>query len=291
MKRLCQLLCVVTFAAAAYAQSASPSFVTRDPSLAGEMPAQTTAPAPVAKPSAATPRNSAPIAPAPKSAEVHVLPATLASEPLHDLQVRASDQSSPLPMATVLRVKLTHPITTAKARPGEQLWATLSSPVMVNGNVVVSAGAVVQCELKNAHGSRRFAGKPLMTIKARSLRMPDGTEMSFNATLVDTGSPRHLDVDQEGRVRGTNHNPMNNVELATLAGVGAIAGTVIAGPEGLLWGTASGVMLAAGHIIVKHRELTLPAGTELIFELDGPAAMVGPRTAQLHPEQGEGNLR
>ena len=220
-----------------------------------------------------------------------MLPATLASEPLHDLQVRASDQSSPLPMATVLRVKLTHPITTAKARPGEQLWATLSSPVMVNGNVVVSAGAVVQCELKNAHGSRRFAGKPLMTIKARSLRMPDGTEMSFNATLVDTGSPRHLDVDQEGRVRGTNHNPMNNVELATLAGVGAIAGTVIAGPEGLLWGTASGVMLAAGHIIVKHRELTLPAGTELIFELDGPAAMVGPRTAQLHPEQGEGNLR
>ncbi len=291
MNRLCQLLCVVTFAAAAYAQSSSPSFVTRDPSLAGEMPARTTASEPVAKPSAATPKPSAPIAPAPKSAEVHVLPAALPSEQVHDLQIRTREDSGALPTATVLRVKLTHPITTAKARPGEQMWATLSAPVTVDGNIVVPAGAVVQCEMKNAHGARRFRGKPLMTIRARSLRMPDGTEMSFNATLVDTGNPNHLDVDQEGRVRGTNHNPMNNLELATLAGVGAIAGTVIAGPEGLLFGTASGAMLAAGHIIIKHRELTLPAGTELIFELDAPAMMVGPHTAQLTGERNEANLR
>jgi len=291
MNRLCQLLCVVTLATVAYAQSSSPSFVTRDPSLAGEMPAHTTASAPIAKPSAATPQPSAPIAPAPKSAEVHVLPAAMPAEPVHDLQVRIPEGAGMLPTATVLRVKLTHPISTAKARPGEQLWATLSAPVMVDGNIVIPAGAVVQCELKNAHGARRFHGKPLMTIRARSLRTPDGTTMSFNANLVDTGNPRRLDVDPEGRVRGSNHNPMNNVELATLTGVGAIAGTVIAGPEGLLWGTVSGAMLATGHIMVKHNELTLPAGTELIFELDGPAALVNPQTAKLAGERNEANLR
>ena len=57
---------------------------------------------------------------------------------------------------------------------------------------------------------------------------------------------------------------------------GAIAGAVIAGPEGFLIGTAGGVMVAAGHIVIKHRELTLPAGTELIFELDAPATASHP---------------
>ena len=65
--------------------------------------------------------------------------------------------------------------------------------------------------------------------------------------------------------------------MGSLAGVGAIAGAVIAGPEGFLVGTASGVMVAAGHIVVKHHELTLPAGTELIFELDAPATAAHPQ--------------
>jgi hypothetical protein len=45
----------------------------------------------------------------------------------------------------------------------------------------------------------------------------------------------------------------------------------------LLIGTASGAVIATGHIIVKHRDLTLPAGTELIFELDAPATTARPR--------------
>jgi len=59
--------------------------------------------------------------------------------------------------------------------------------------------------------------------------------------------------------------------------VGAVAGTVIAGPYGLLFGAASGAAIAAGHIAVKHRDLTLPAGTELILELDAPAAISRPQ--------------
>jgi hypothetical protein len=107
--------------------------------------------------------------------------------------------------------------------------------------------------------------------------MPSGEQLTFSATVVDTGNPRHLDVDQEGRVRGATPNPMDNIELGALAGAGAVAGAVFAGPEGLLIGTASGAVLAVGHIIVKHRDLTLPAGTELIFELDSPATTARPQ--------------
>jgi hypothetical protein len=253
-----RLLCVALFATAAYAQSSSPDFVTSDPSLAHEF--QTT-PAPAAKP----------------SPEVHVLPTPAAAMPKPDLQLRSIQERPVLPTATVLRLKLNRAISTASARPGQEFSASLAKPVEVDGQIVIPAGTSVNCQLQSAHGARRFAGKPSLSIKALSVRMPSGEQLTFSATVVDTGNPRHLDVDQEGRVRGATPNPMDNIELGALAGAGAVAGAVFAGPEGLLIGTASGAVLAVGHIIVKHRDLTLPAGTELIFELDSPATTARPQ--------------
>jgi hypothetical protein len=252
-----RLLCLAVLATAAYAQTPNPSFVTSDPSLANEE--QTTQAQP-AKPS--------PI--------VRVLPAAPSAD-RPDLQLRAIPEHAVLPTATVLRLKLTHAISTASARPGQQFAATLAKPVEVDGRILIPAGITVNCQVEQAHGARRFGGKPSLSIKARSLRVPGGEELNFSASVVDTGNPRHLDVDQEGSVRGSTPNPMNNIELGTLTGVGAIAGAVIAGPEGLLIGTASGAALAAGHIVIKHRDLTLPAGTELIFELDAPATTNHPQ--------------
>jgi hypothetical protein len=188
-----------------------------------------------------------------------------------DLQVRSIPEHAILPTATVLRLKLTRSISTASAKAGEQFTATLSQPVEIDGRTIVPSGTIVNCRVEHAHGARRFAGKPSISIKARSVRMANGEELRFTASVVDTGNPRKLDVDQEGSVRGVSANPMDKVEMGTLAGVGLVAGAVIAGPEGLLIGTAAGAVVAAGHIVVKHRELTLPAGTELIFELDAPA--------------------
>jgi hypothetical protein len=204
--------------------------------------------------------------------------AALASPP--DLQVRSPQERTVLPTATVLRLKLNRAVSTTTAKPGEQLTATLTQPVQVDGATVVPAGATVNCLVMRAHGASRFRGKPSLSIKAISVQTPTRGQLNFTASVVDTATPRKLDVDQEGRIRGVTPNPMDKIEAGALAGTGAIAGAVIAGPEGLLIGTATGAAIAAGHIIVKHRELTLPAGTELIFELDAPA------TLATHPQMG-----
>jgi hypothetical protein len=198
------------------------------------------------------------------------------------LQPRSTMERIALPTATVLRLKLDRSISTASARPGQQFTATLTRPVEVEGRAIIPAGAIVNCEVKRAHGARRFSGKPSLSVKALGIRMPGGEELSFSASVVDTSNPRHLDVDEEGNVRGSSPNPMDKIEMGSLAGVGAIAGAVVAGPEGFLVGTASGVLVAAGHIVVKHRELTLPAGTELIFELDAPATALHPQMGGMH---------
>jgi hypothetical protein len=245
-----RLLCLATLATAAFAQTPSPTSVTFGPSPY-DMPT-----------------------PAPTQGQTQAEAIASADKPL---QLRSTPEHIALPVATVLRLKLNRSISTASARPGEQFGATLTRPVEVEGRTIIPAGAVVNCEVKRTHGAHRFAGKPSLSVKALSVRMPSGEELSFTASVVDTSNPHSLDVDQEGNVRGNSTSPMDKVEVGSLAGVGAIAGAVIAGPEGFLIGTASGVILAAGHILIKHHELTLPAGTELIFELDAPATASHPQ--------------
>jgi hypothetical protein len=214
---------------------------------------------------------------APAPSEAAVMPPAAPAEQ-SGLQLRSNLVPAVLPTATVLRLKLDRPISTASARPGQQFTATLARPVDVNGRTVISAGSSVNCRVDGAHGARRFAGKPSLSIKAISVHTPSGEQLNFTASVVDTSNPQHLDVNQEGAVRGVTPNPMNKVEMGSLTGVGAIAGAVIAGPEGLLIGTAGGAVVAAGHMVIKHHDLTLPAGTELIFELDAPSSTTHPQT-------------
>jgi hypothetical protein len=271
MNRFPRLLCIAALASAAFAQSPKSSFVTSDPSLASEVHTTKIQTEQVQTDQARTDQGQ----PMPKPA-AYVLPApTSANQP--ELQLRSIPEHTVLPIATVLRLKLTRDLSTASARPGQQFTATLTRSVEMNGRIVIPAGATVNCRVGRAHGARRFAGKPAISIKALRARTPDGEELNFSASVVDTDNPRHLDVDEEGSVRGASPNPMNQIEMGSLAGAGAIAGVVIGGPEGLLIGTATGVAVAAGHIVVKHRDLTLPAGTELILELDAPATISRPQ--------------
>jgi hypothetical protein len=300
MNRFPRLLCLAALAStAAFAQTTLTSSLVSDPSLASDAPPALTQPdagrVGTARPGALKPSaaqrssqsqaQSAQInTPQPEAVQLEaaVVPAA-APASLPDAQPNSQPNSQPrlqprsnsvenlLPTATVLRLKLVRPISTASARPGEQFFATLTRPVDVEGRTVIPAGTSVTCRVDSAHSARRFAGKPSLSIKALSAHIPSGETLNFTASVIDTNTPRRLDVDQEGRVRGVTYNPMDKVEMGSLAGVGLIAGAVIAGPEGLLIGTAGGAAIAAGHIVVKHRDLTLPAGTELIFELDTPA--------------------
>jgi len=290
-----RLLCVAALATTtAFAQNTANSSSPSDPSLASDsqsVAVQTAATqSNVEQPIAVQSEATKPSASHPEAAPLEAAAATpdaSASQTGSQLSSQASSQprlqprfnsgETVLPTATVLRLKLVRAISTASARPGEQFFATLTRPVEVEGRTVLPAGTSVTCRVDSAHSARRFASKPSLTIKALSVHTPSGEVLDFTASVIDTATPRKLDVDQEGRVRGVTPNPMDKVEMGSLAGVGLIAGAVIAGPEGLFIGAASGAALAAGHIVVKHRNLTLPAGTELVFELDAPATITHPQ--------------
>jgi hypothetical protein len=56
-------------------------------------------------------------------------------------------------------------------------------------------------------------------------------------------------------------------------GGGMLIGGLAAGGKGMLIGGAIGATATVAHWLGKHRSATLPAGTELVMELNRPMVM------------------
>jgi hypothetical protein len=287
MNRIPRLLCLTALAGStAFAQTTAGASLPSDPTLASEhIPGSYSGEYTVsqAKPSAA---HAAAQSPAMPSAAIQSdgvagspygesqLQATAIPPTGPQLQPRANGANTVLPVATVLRLKLERPISTATARRGEKFFATLSRPVVVDGRTIIPSGTSITCRVDGFRAGRRIGGKPWLAIRAVSVQLSSGEVLQFTASVIDSTNPHKFDVDQEGRVRGTTFSPMDKIETGALAGTGLIAGAVIAGgPAAILIGAASGAAVGAGHTLIKHKDLTLASGTELIFQLDAPATV------------------
>ena len=289
MNRIPRLLCLTALAGStAFAQSNAS--LPSDPALAsenipGSYATETQADHP-AKPSAArvaavqssTDAGDAQLYPSTPTAGALGGPLQAAAiaptQPQPQLQPRSSVTETVLPVATALHLKLERPVSTATAHRGDKFFATLTSPVVVDGRTIIPSGTSVTCRVDGFRAGRRIGGKPWLAIRAVSVQLPSGEVLQFTASMIDTATPGKLDVDQEGRVRGRNFTAMDKIETGALAGTGLIAGAVIAGgPAAIFIGAASGAAVGAGHTLIKHRNLTLAAGTQLIFQLDSPATV------------------
>jgi hypothetical protein len=282
MNRIPRLLCLAALAGStAFAQSTAGVSLPSDPTLAseripgsysGETQANVTqnnGTVTQAKPSAAHIARQANTDVGDAQLQAAAIPP---SQP--QLRPRTSVTETVLPVATMLRLKLERPISTATVRRGDKFFATLIKPVVVNGQTIIPSGTSVTCRVDGFRAGRRIGGKPWLAIRATSVQLPSGEVLQFTASVIDTATPKKLDVDQEGRVRGRTFDPMDKIETGALAGTGLIAGAVIAGgPAAILIGTASGAAVGAGHSLIKHKDLTLRTGTELIFQLDAPATV------------------
>jgi len=273
MNRIPRLLCLTALAGStAFAQSNTS--LPSDPALASEsIPgnyATDTQANHSAKPSAA---RIATVQSSTDAADTQLQAAAIApTQP--QLQPRSNVTETVLPVATMLRLKLERPVSTATARRGEKFFATLVSPVMIDARTIIPSGTSVTCRVDGFRAGRRIGGKPWLAIRAVSVQLPSGEVLQFTASMIDTATPGKLDVDQEGRVRGRTFNAMDKIETGALAGTGLIAGAVIAGgPAAIFIGAASGAAVGAGHSLIKHKDLTLTSGTQLIFQLDSPATV------------------
>jgi hypothetical protein len=195
-----------------------------------------------------------------------LLPCTLLAASL------AAQTGSAVPAGTALMVRLDTTLATFSNRVGDPFHGSITQPVVVNGQTVIPAGAVVEGRVTKISEPRRISGKPTIGILPEAVVFPTGERYYLDATLTDTNIPG-TDVSREGQFKGTGHDRNDQLEAGGGTAGGMLIGGLIGGPPGILIGGAVGAGATTTHWLVRHRSATLPAGTQLTLELNRPMEM------------------
>jgi hypothetical protein len=178
-----------------------------------------------------------------------------------------------LPTGTALKMKLETTLATFSNKAGDPFQARVTEAVVVDGKTVIPIGTTVQGRVTKTTEPRRVAGKPTIALFPETLVLPNGDRIMLNATLVDTSVRRGTDVNNEGQFKGAGHDGKDLTEIGMGTGGGMLVGGLVGGGQGVLIGGAIGAGATITHWLSKHRSTTLPAGTELVMELNRPMMM------------------
>ncbi len=178
-----------------------------------------------------------------------------------------------LPTGTAVKMKLDTTLATFSSKAGDPFSARVTEPVVVDGKTVIPVGATVEGRVTKSSEPRRIAGKPTIAIFPENLILPNGDRFVLNASLVDTNARHGSDVNTEGQFKGSGHDGKDLTEIGMGTGGGMLIGGLAGGGKGLLIGGAVGATVTVAHWLGKHRSAMLPAGTELVMELNRPMTM------------------
>lgn len=229
------------------------------------VPAET--PAPKSKPSASKPRHSgssrghsdddmamnqlAPAAPTPAPQAVTPPPPPAPPPP---------PQKVTVPAGTTLAVRLVDTLDSETAQQGQTFRATLSSPISVDGDIVIPVGHDVEGHVVNVQSAGKFAGKSLLALQLDRISA--------------AGKYYNIQTDQwhrEGSSRGKN----TAEKVGAGAAIGAVLGGLIGGGKGAAIGAASGGGIGGGvQAATKGQQIKLPSETVLNFTLQSAVSVL-----------------
>jgi hypothetical protein len=178
-----------------------------------------------------------------------------------------------LPAGTAMKVKLENALTTFSSKSGDPFSGRVTEAVMLDGKPAIPVGASVQGRVTKVSEPRRIAGKPTIAVFPEAVVLPNGERYMLNATLVDTSVRNGTDVNDEGQFKGNGHDGKDMIEIGMGTGGGMLVGGLIGGGKGVLIGGAVGATATVAHWLGKKSSTMLPAGTELVMELNRPLEM------------------
>ena len=191
---------------------------------------------------------------------------TAKPEPPANLAARVST----LPVGTPVRIKLETPLSTSSTSKGDAFSGRITQDVKLNDKVILPVGASLQGQVIRVSEPRRIKGKPMIQLLPESVTLPNGQKCAINAAVSDTNKINGTSVDDEGRIKGPGHTDRDVLEIGAGTGAGAIVGGIAAGGKGSLIGAGIGAGGTIIHWLTKRNSASLPAGSEIIFELSRP---------------------
>ena len=183
-----------------------------------------------------------------------------------------------VPAGTALIVRLDTTLATFSNRAGDPFRASITQPVVVNGQTIIPVGSTVEGRVTKVSGPRRISGKPTIGILPEAVILPTGERYYLDATLTDT-SVRSGDVNNEGQFKGAGHDRKNTIIQGAGTASGMLVGGLVGGPVGIAVGGAIGAGATTAHWLASHRSAVLPKGTQLTLELNRPINMTNAAAA------------
>jgi len=228
------------------------------------------------KPSAAVRSNATQSSTAaPMNSGDSAAPAATSNGPVYEDEKQAAPspvKATPadLPTGTAIRMKLETPLSSRQSKEGDGFSGRVTEAVIVHGRTIIPVGSSITGRLLRVSDPRRIGGSGSMHLLPESVMLPNGKSFMINASMVDTSTPSKLTVDDEGRIKSKGISSGDKVEMVAGTGTGAIIGTIADGGKGLLIGSMIGGGATVVHWLTKRHPVDVPAGTELIMEINRP---------------------
>ncbi len=164
-----------------------------------------------------------------------------------------------IPAGEHVTIRTIDSIDSDKNQPGQVFRASLVSPLVSRGRVVVPAGTTVTVMLANASDAGRIKGRSSLEIRLHRLEYK-GRSYPLASSLYE----------EQGKSRGH--------QTAKRTGIGAVAGAVIGaiagGGKGAAIGSAVGGGGAAGYQLFTHgQKVKIPSETIVTFRLVAPVTI------------------
>ena len=151
---------------------------------------------------------------------------------------------------TVLRLRLNDPLTSKKAKVGDQFRSTVVDPVYAKGFLVIPAGSIVIGHVTHVVRASRKSNAGSLNVAFTAVQLPNNRTYALNGSLAESANS-----DNEGEVKGKSSKKRN---AAFIAG-GAVVGGLINGVAGA--GIGAGVGVGAA-LLGKGKEADVKSGTE-----------------------------
>ena len=165
-------------------------------------------------------------------------------------------QKVTIPDGTSVAIRLIDSLDSERNQVGDSFRATLSSPIVVNDDVVLPADADVEGRVVDVKSAGRFAGASALVIEL--------TKISVNGRSY----PVHTNQwSKQGTSRGKN----TAAKVGTGAAVGAIIGGLAGGGKGAAIGATVGAGAGGGvQAATKGQQIKLNSEALLTFQLQSP---------------------
>ena len=182
-----------------------------------------------------------------------------------------SGQTITVPTGTHVAVVLENGISTATAKPGDNVYFRTSFPITMNNKVVVPVGSYLRGEVTESKRAGRVKGKGELHIRLNTLIFPNGYTVDLNAEPHSTDGSSGTKTDNEGKITGPGGKGKDAGTIAATTATGAGIGAIADGAKGAGIGAGiGGVVGLAAVLLSRGPEAQLPRGSsmDLVLERD-----------------------